>query len=212
MATFHRAYLFDVDGYKRTIDPIVARLLVNDTEPLRIQATAVAERLPSIWPLLEDYRLYPDDLRHEANEFDTIEGRARFWMLVILASFWQPVDTSREYARIVSQTLRQANVDEDFISDVTVGKPLVQLICPYDDVDPITPQHNASNWPYWCRLGMVGWLSKADINSALQRLISLHSPSTQIAEVEHTTGYRMVQDLLTVGHQSGLGLFMAIFD
>lgn len=212
MAVYHRAYLFDIDGCSKVIRPIVSRLASGDTEALRATATRIAKRKPEIWSLLADYRLHQDDLGSEEREFDTIESRVRFWMMVVFASFWQPVETPPDYARAVDRAIRQFADDEKLINMLSVGRPLCTLLHSELVLDLETHQHIDDDWPFWCRLGLTGWLDSDDIHDLLERLLPLQDFFTKGAGAEYHDVYQAAWRLLSIAHQSGRGLFLAIVD
>lgn len=199
MAVYHRIYLFDVGGYKREMEPVVANLVLGQTDTLRVTANKIALKKPSVWNLLKDHRFYPSDLGREEWEFDLIESRVRFWMFLILAAFWSPLTIPRDYATTVTQVLNPAF--PEVAKKLVKGRPFFELFFSGQTAD--------SNIPFWCQLGSVGWLDCDDVINLEAILIRQQRLYTQ---PDLRKVYRLVIRLLSTARRRRKGLFLAIVD
>lgn len=209
MAVYHRAYLFDADRCRVILRPLVHELLAGRSKALQDKATELGTTNADVWQLLRDYRLYMDDLGHEDKEFDTRDQRIRYWLMIVLASFWQPLETPRDYARLVRDAILPAENDDQFVELLTLGRPVFSLIV------ELLGGHNlefSAELTSWCKPGLMGWLSFGDVDAQLQRLNKLQPYFSQNPESLRSVGYLAAIRLLTRASQEVSGLFMAVTD
>ncbi len=217
MATIHRAYVFDVDSFRSVSEPIIERLIQDDFKALRIKAFHLADEKPHLWRILEDYRFYPDDLGHEEDEFDTIESRTKFWMMIVLSAFWQPIEMQADYVPSITQLMHRLVIDDRVTTQLTIGKAICALLQPQLVSDPIT-QRKDKAWPFWCNYGLSGWLDKSDIIGLLNHLVSIEEIPQRIldqrddATVRQIMAYKAAMHMLSTAQQAEKGLFLAILD
>ncbi len=208
------ACYFDVNGFRETMEPIINQLQSYDLSTLRRAAKERGSNIPSLWGLLGAFSFYPDDLGNEEKEFDTLESRMHFWIMIILASFCQDVENPVN-ARATGEALRSYIVEEELIEELRIGRPLGALLFPQIEYKPAL-QRDDAEWPFWCRnYGGLGWLDKRDVNRLLETLtqnerymasktIVIPDAQQQIAE------YEALITMLNTASTLGKGLFLGI--
>lgn len=212
MSVVFRAYLFDVDDFRRAITPVMEGLQKDNFNLLRLQANEIGENNPDVWKVLEDFRYCAGDFEQEEIQFDEIEDRVRFWMFIIMANFWQKVDLSRTVnVRAIAESLTSLRANDEIIALLTRGRGICSLLYPELLTKSISEQDNG-NWPSWCcRYGLVGWLDITDARELLSALLQLQSTRTDIAEIQEAI-YQELEQLLSTAVRLNKGLFLAILD
>jgi len=161
------AYLFDVDGYETTITPFLGKLSLNQFDELKVYATQSALTHPYIWLMMENFGYQESDLGHEEDEWDTVEGRVRFWMMIVLAHSCQNIyGTTGHYPTHIRELLQPVE-NKEYIEKLLFGRPLSELLLQEESVkSDLSP---STVVPFWCKLA-VGWLGPQDIDAFSKRL------------------------------------------
>lgn len=219
VATYYRAYLLDLAGYRTIAIPIVRRLEAGDHDELQAQATDLAAKTPGIWALLDDYRLYPDDLGREAEAFDSVEGRVYFWMMIVLVAYCRPIGVPAHYGQSIHEAVGRFVQDEAALLRLAQGKPLCALLHPELVPNEAIARRWDDRWPFWCRFGTKGWLDEYDARELLQLLLRLnrffaHSSAESPPRVpaRQREAYQAALDILGAAAQPGRGLLLSIVD
>lgn len=207
MAVVYRAYLFDLDGFEEVFIPLTQHLKTGAYRKFQETARQVAERKPDIRNILEDYRIYPDDLGCEDEEFDTVAGRLRFWTMVILSSFLRPLAMPPGYVKGVISYMQHHEESISFSDKLVRGKPigsLFETLCNLEDSssDPLS---------FWNYMGMVGWLDQSDIRGILVCLSSIKEEPLYENEAE-IMAFRAAKRMLLEANRCSKGLFFAVLD
>ncbi len=87
MAVITRIYLFDFEGFREYVNPLIADMHGGNYEVLADAAADVARNNPQVWTVLRDFRFDPTDLGSELVEFPEVCDRVRFWLMVLISPF-----------------------------------------------------------------------------------------------------------------------------
>ncbi len=168
---------------------------------------------PEIWPLLENHRFYPTDLGREAEEFPEEVTRVNFWLMIILARFWQPISdlhlTGTELLDVLDLSGWSARDTKLLLN----GRSQRALLQPALVADPVARPLRNEDWPSWCWFGqspaLTGWLDLADVTNLAQRLAAVRASP---AAISRPTAQRQLDELarmLDTANQAQSGLFLA---
>lgn len=209
MTVYHRAYLFDADRCRDVLLPLIRELVAGRPKSLQDKATELGTTNTEVWGLLRDFRLHLNDLGHEDEEFDTQDQRIRYWLMIVFAHFWRPLETPRNYARTVRDAILSVEDDPQFVELLTIGKPVDSLI---SDQQLGRRVESGKELTSWCKLGLMGWLDRSDVDAQRRRLNSLQVHFLHNHKSPHNTAYLAAIRLMTRASQEASGLFMAISD
>lgn len=216
MAVVSTIYLFDVEGFRREINPIIAKLQKEKFDVLQFLATSIAKENPQIWSMLTDFRLYPDDLGNEDMEFPDVHTRVNFWMLIILASHWQELGISARDITDVVSGLKKYGWTERDVKKLLIGNSQRALLQPMIVTDFAERPSRYEDWPVWCRFGRLpaqtGWLDVMDIQDLLDKLSTLAENFKALENYELVSGYDTLIEVLSTAKRANLGLFISATD
>lgn len=160
------AFLFDVDKFTSTFQPLIGELENNNYGNLRTVSTQKVKNNPRLWKVLDYFGYFESDIGREEEEFDTIESRVMFWINILIADSCLVAVTDPVNARTIGEILPLLKIEFDIISKLQVGKPFDVLLF---------PQRGQDELPFWCKRFSVGWLSKEDCQEIFLLLEKVYS-------------------------------------
>ena len=193
MAVITRIYLFDVEGFREYVNPLIDDIHSGNHEVLAGAAADVARNNPQIWTVLRDFRFDPTDLGSELVEFPEMHDRVRFWLMVLISPFLQPME--EKSSQLSAPTLRGFNfVDklkangwaEDDAKRLITGNPSEQLLGPQPNSS--SSQHTRDLGPSSVVVGLgqlpnlTGWLRSDEVLEFLDKF-DMHEHESQPAVI-----------------------------
>jgi hypothetical protein len=224
MAIITRIYVFDVKGFREYMGPLIDDIHSGNYEVLAAAATNVARDNPQVWTLLQGFRFHPTDLGSEVTEFPEAQDRVRFWLMILISPFLQPME--RQSDQLSSPSLRGFNFVEKLKSDgwneedakrLNIGNPVKVLLGTGIGSSLSRDAQNAESSSVDIELGqlpnLTGWLSSDEVLEFLDKIRDARaretaghgSPDSALSAL-----YNQLDETLGTAAASGMGLFTAV--
>lgn len=194
------AFLFDYKSLLRRITPVFKALEYGSSNELRKLAMDTGTNNPKIWKILDYYGFYPKDDDFEEKNYDGVDGRVAFWLILVMAEYCSIIDNPVD-PKTIGEALRPAGIDEETILMLAKGKPfsniflsLAQTISKDATIDNILG--NIDDYP-------AGWLNIEDIKT-LEAKLRVHRE-----QINHPA-FERLQAMLDTAIQSRQGLILGV--
>ena len=192
---------FDYEEYLKKLNPVLVELANGNPTKLRDLAREIdtSSLKAKVWHILSFYYVFPHNDDFDEKEDEATNKRVALWLMLTMSEFCSTIDDPLDF-KTVSETLRNANIDEKSISLLAMGKSFESLYSlldqnlfssiPKDSIDEL------NNCP-------AGWLSADEIESLKFKILTSKEKIPQNI-------YEKLLNMLSAPNISRQGLILGI--
>ena len=218
----HRVFLFDYEGFRRYIAPIVQAVDQGNYEPLYTRAEEIIRSTrPEEWPLQDQ----GTGLESIDPSLGVDSGSIGYWLLVILSTFLSKASSLARWG-ILRQALVATGWSEEDSWQIIRGIHTASILKPDIDVGPDTIVRISDPYWFWVfptQSYQRGWLPLEEIKKirhqlvaaepaimALDLVVKGRSDKESVGIERLRLAYDEAHAMLQSAEVSQLGLFMVI--
>ncbi|OQY31275.1 MAG: hypothetical protein DRI56_12920 [Chloroflexota bacterium] len=193
MALRHKAFLLNIDGFKKKLQPFIDELDSGNPKPLYYEALectrknnldqwvfdSIGDKLLDISAYNSSGRFYDVPIETRLDQITNIESsELGYWLLIIFADYSQKISGIGIDYKILEYVLEKIRWKPSDIKLLMKGLPPSLLIKSNSIKQPLPLSHTDPYW-FWMRpshtKGSGGWLSNREINYLINALKSSKS-------------------------------------